>query len=310
MSRVEAAAADRLPWLPDEPQPQPAIRRRGQSVWHGAAAAVAADRRGPAIGIGTAKRWSSRGALPTMRLASATVQLPHGRRRRAVRLRRPARSQAGRALPKSSRRRPARSEVVRRPQAPAAKVEGEAHRATESRGQAEAAPAAVTAPRCRAQAVEPARVFAGAAGRARPGRRIRHRSARPSAAGGTWSAPIRRMSDLPAVVPAEPDCAAAAPLPLPDRDHVAGPFRGAVPAHGAHPLQLRRGRPAVEGEGRAVSDDRAYDEPLPWLQAVEDEDEPRGLSARKMLAALVVVLLAALIVAGDLLLARPARRRR
>jgi len=47
-----------------------------------------------------------------------------------------------------------------------------------------------------------------------------------------------------------------------------------------------------------VSDTRSYDEQLPWLQAVEDEDEPRGLSARKMLAALAVVLLAALIVAG------------
>jgi type IV secretory pathway VirB10-like protein len=45
-----------------------------------------------------------------------------------------------------------------------------------------------------------------------------------------------------------------------------------------------------------VTDDRSYDEQLPWLQPVEDEDEPRGLSARKMLAALLVVLLAALIV--------------
>jgi hypothetical protein len=47
-----------------------------------------------------------------------------------------------------------------------------------------------------------------------------------------------------------------------------------------------------------VSDSRPYDEQLPWLQPVEDEDEPRGISARKMLAALVVVLLAGLIVAG------------
>jgi cell division septation protein DedD len=54
----------------------------------------------------------------------------------------------------------------------------------------------------------------------------------------------------------------------------------------------------VEGEGRAVSDERVFDEPLPWLQAVEDEDEPRGLSARRMLAALAVVLFAGLIVAG------------
>jgi len=49
-----------------------------------------------------------------------------------------------------------------------------------------------------------------------------------------------------------------------------------------------------------VSDQRsAYDDgQLPWLQAVEDEDEPRGLSARKMLAALLVVLLAAGLVAA------------
>ena len=47
-----------------------------------------------------------------------------------------------------------------------------------------------------------------------------------------------------------------------------------------------------------MSDDRAFDEPLPWLAPVEDEDEPRGISARKMLAALLVVLLAAAIVAA------------
>jgi hypothetical protein len=47
-----------------------------------------------------------------------------------------------------------------------------------------------------------------------------------------------------------------------------------------------------------MSDDQAFDEPLPWLTPVEDEDEPRGISARKMLAALMVVLLAALIVAA------------
>ncbi len=49
-----------------------------------------------------------------------------------------------------------------------------------------------------------------------------------------------------------------------------------------------------------MTDERqSYDEgQLPWLQAVEDEDEPRGVSARKMLAALLVVLLAAAMVAG------------
>ena len=47
-----------------------------------------------------------------------------------------------------------------------------------------------------------------------------------------------------------------------------------------------------------MSDEHAYEEPLPWLAPVEDEDEPRGLSARRMLAALVVVIIAALIVGG------------
>lgn len=47
-----------------------------------------------------------------------------------------------------------------------------------------------------------------------------------------------------------------------------------------------------------MSDDRAFDEPLPWLAPVEDEDEPRGISARKMLAALMVVLVAAALVAA------------
>jgi cell division septation protein DedD len=47
-----------------------------------------------------------------------------------------------------------------------------------------------------------------------------------------------------------------------------------------------------------VSESRGYDDQLPWLQPVDDEDEQRGLSARKMLAALLVVLLAAAIVAA------------
>ena len=45
---------------------------------------------------------------------------------------------------------------------------------------------------------------------------------------------------------------------------------------------------------RSADDDRQ----LPWLQAVDDEDEPRGVSARKMFAALLVVLAAAGIVAA------------
>lgn len=47
-----------------------------------------------------------------------------------------------------------------------------------------------------------------------------------------------------------------------------------------------------------MSDERSFDEPLPWLTPVEDEDEPRGISARRMIVALAVVLLAALIIAA------------
>jgi hypothetical protein len=48
-----------------------------------------------------------------------------------------------------------------------------------------------------------------------------------------------------------------------------------------------------------MSDVQMYDEQgLPWLEAVDDEDGPRGVSARKMLVALLLVLLAVAIVAG------------
>ena len=43
-----------------------------------------------------------------------------------------------------------------------------------------------------------------------------------------------------------------------------------------------------------------HGEALPWLEAVDDEDEPRGLSAKKMLVALALVLLGVAIVAGTL----------
>lgn len=50
-----------------------------------------------------------------------------------------------------------------------------------------------------------------------------------------------------------------------------------------------------------MSDARAYDgDALPWLEAVENEDGPRAISARKMLMALLLVLLAAAVVAGTM----------
>ncbi|WP_294120472.1 SPOR domain-containing protein [Sphingomonas sp.] len=50
-----------------------------------------------------------------------------------------------------------------------------------------------------------------------------------------------------------------------------------------------------------MSDAPAYDDQsLPWLEAVENEDGPRAISARKMFVALVLVLLAGAIVAGTM----------
>jgi len=43
---------------------------------------------------------------------------------------------------------------------------------------------------------------------------------------------------------------------------------------------------------------QAYDEQLPWLEAVDDEDGPTGIPARRMLGALLVVLLAAALVSA------------
>ena len=54
---------------------------------------------------------------------------------------------------------------------------------------------------------------------------------------------------------------------------------------------------------RATSGDH---EALPWLEAVDDEDQPRGMSARKMLAALVMVAIAVAIIAGTTCLVSPA----
>lgn len=49
-----------------------------------------------------------------------------------------------------------------------------------------------------------------------------------------------------------------------------------------------------------MSDVRSGDEALPWLEGVEDEDEPPAVSGRKMLAALLLVLVGVGIVAGTL----------
>lgn len=57
----------------------------------------------------------------------------------------------------------------------------------------------------------------------------------------------------------------------------------------------------MRGDDDEMSDAQAYDDQsLPWLEAVENEEGPRAISARKMLVALLLVLLAGAIVAGTM----------
>jgi hypothetical protein len=79
MSRVDAAAADRLPWLPDEPQQRPAKRRGGAVLGWAAAAIVAVAGAGFWMGV----RSVDEQPLPPSGPAASTTtvrlpQLPSG----------------------------------------------------------------------------------------------------------------------------------------------------------------------------------------------------------------------------------------
>jgi len=160
MSRVEAAAADRLPWLSDEPQPQPAIRRRGhiRLAWGAGAFALIA-----AGGIWYAtQKMEQPGALPPRAQPATTVHLPAPRTAQPdVRL--PVQPEIKPVAVAEVQPAPTREiRISAPPQERAAKVE-EKPSATESEAKP-AAPAAVTAPRSVPKPWNP-RVFAGAAGR-------------------------------------------------------------------------------------------------------------------------------------------------
>lgn len=59
-----------------------------------------------------------------------------------------------------------------------------------------------------------------------------------------------------------------------------------------------RGVSGIMSDRRAAFDE----EGLPWLEAVDDEDGPRGVSARKMSAAVIMVVVAVALVAGTFFL--------
>lgn len=78
MSRVDAAAAmDRLPWLPDEPQPQRATRRRGALLGWSAAAIALAGAVGLWIGLRSVDDVVS--PVPPQTRSTATIRLPAAR---------------------------------------------------------------------------------------------------------------------------------------------------------------------------------------------------------------------------------------
>lgn len=73
MSRVDAAAADRLPWLPDEPSPHRAKRRGAMLPWVGAGAVLVI---GAALWIGVRTASPGYPQAPSHGQASTTVHLP------------------------------------------------------------------------------------------------------------------------------------------------------------------------------------------------------------------------------------------
>ena len=300
-----AAGMDRLPWLADEPSP-PA--KRG-NVASSAGWAIAADRcSSPARPTGWGR---TSGSEPIADPGSAPAE--HDRAASAARApAEPVQPQVVLAVrrPKSAQE-PQRELPIAEPLAPRSRAAPVARgpRAGSGRHCSSATVAAAPAP-CAGRSVARRRQAArrsgrrgessGAYGPARPDRRVRKPRSRPSAAGGYMVGAYPAVAHLPADRRRKPQLARPRLLSLPDRHDLAGAFRSAVPAHGEDRSQLRRRR-ACRGSRRASNGERhraPYDEQLPWLQAVEDEDEPRGVSARKMLAALAVVLLAALLVAA------------
>ena len=168
MSRVEAAAGmDRLPWLPDEPQPRP-VKRRGNPIVPWAAAAILAVAAG-GFWLGTRsanQRAPSAAHIPAP--ATTTVQLPELRpaEPREVRLQ-PERQVIPAPAPQV-RPAPERELRIALPTAKRSSASNQAKSGPPSSEveQAQAAPAAA-APRAQSAMPKPwnPRVFAGAAGR-------------------------------------------------------------------------------------------------------------------------------------------------
>lgn len=165
MSRVDAAAADRLPWLPDEPKPQSARRRGDVLVGLAAAAIVVVAGGGFWIGLRSVQDQPAqavRKAAPT-----ATLRLPAPRPAEPE-VKMLAQPEVKSAPVPQVRQAPAR-EVPSAPSAAAKQVRRNAADSapvSEEQAKAEAIPVAA-APKPEAVIPTPwnPRMFAGAAGR-------------------------------------------------------------------------------------------------------------------------------------------------
>ena len=260
-----AAGLDRLPWLADEPSPK-SPRRSGADATsplgrgrdaarcrRGILARHAAPRRHGADASRSAQRdCSLAAAAPAVagsrdRAAAASVTAPppegpSSAGSRSARCAEAARDSAVDARGRREQRRRRRTSASRR-------RSGNGRYADAVAGELRRCPVAPLRP------WQP-RVVARSRGQAGGDRRVRVACLRRSSVGGTWSARIRRSRICRRGGPARPQFERPALLPFPDRHDLAGPFRSAVPAHAADPLQLRGRRASVEGQGRAVSDHR------------------------------------------------------
>ena len=163
MSRVEAAAADRLPWLPDEPERRPAKRSHNAVLgWSITAAAALA---GAGLWIGSQSVRHQPAPAPRS-IPTTTVRLPAPQPAEAPVVRMPTEPQVNPAPTPEVRPSPVH-EVKIAPPGRAARVEPDAAPAPEKVERAQAEAPTIAAPAQEFVVPKPwnPRVFAGASGR-------------------------------------------------------------------------------------------------------------------------------------------------
>ena len=172
MSRVDSAAAmDRLPWLPDEPQVKPAQPRRSNVAFWAAGAITAVAAAGFWIGENSVRQPQP---TPLRPAPSTTVRLPEPRRAAPAEVRMPPQSEVRQAPVPQVRPAPVREVKIFAPKSAAHESDesgASVQKPVDEARSAAVLPAAPAAPAPRPAAQFavprpwPARVVAGAAGR-------------------------------------------------------------------------------------------------------------------------------------------------